>query len=393
MTSVDNPFTPDFGQAPPVLAGRDGPLGAAAIALGAGPRHVGFTSLLLGPRGVGKTTLLAAIEEEARGAGWHVVKTAALFNARPGTGPVPHSQEQCWDILDRIDPPRRARLTGFSLPVTGGGAQWGYQPEREPSFQKLVETTVDAVVGEGFPGVLLTLDEFHNLSAGEASQIATVVQDVTKIARRPLAFLGVGLPHLEYTLLTNPGFTFFQRCHRVHIENISQHDAMHAIEVPFATHGTPIPAGLLGRAAGATRGYGYAIQSVGYHLWDLAGSPTGTVTSEHVEEAVCRMERDVARNVVTPIWARLSDNDKRFLYAMIPDDGPSRSRDIAERLGRDAVHVSKYRKRLLDEGVILDAGRGLLSFANGEVRYRAIAEHDLHRAELAAAGGSPGEDP
>lgn len=382
----DNPFTPDFGQAPPVLAGREDLLSSVAAALGAGPGHRAFTSLLLGPRGVGKTTLLGRIEQEARDAGWQVVKTAALVAPRPSAGPVLHCQEQFWDILDTVDPPRRARLTGFSIPVTGGGAQWEHSPEREPSFQKLVENTVAAVLDSGSAGVLLTLDEFHNLSAGEASEMATVLQHVTKIARQPLAFLGVGLPHVEYTLLPNPGFTFFQRCHRVHIKNISHHDAMHAIEVPFATHDNPLPLALLRRVAGATRGYGYAIQSVGYHLWEAAsGSPTGTVTLAHVEQSVTRMEDDVQRNVVTPIWARLSDNDKRFLFAMLPDDGPSTRSDIMERLGRDAVHFAKYRKRLLDDGVILDVERGLLTFANGEVRYRALAEHDNQRAKLDAA--------
>ncbi len=380
MDPESNPFTPDFGQTPPVLAGREDLLSSVASSLATGPRHKAFSSLLLGPRGVGKTTLLARIEAEARDAGWHVVKTAALVAPRPGAGPVLHCQEQFWDILDSVDPPRRAHLTGFSVPVTGGGAQWERVPEREPSFQKLVENAVTAVVDAGFSGVLLTLDEFHNLSAGEASEIATVLQHVTKIAQRPLAFVGVGLPHVEYTLLPNPGFTFFQRCHRVHVRNLSQLDAMHAIEVPFAARENPIPLALLRRVAGATRGYGYAIQSVGYHLWELSGSPLGAATSEHVEQSVVRMEDDVQRNVVTPIWARLSGNDKRFLYAMLPDEGPSTRSDVMERLGRDAVHFSKYRRRLLDEGVILDVGRGLLAFANGEVRYRALAEQDSHPA-------------
>ena len=393
MASGENPFTPGFGQAPPFLAGRDDLLCLAATALASGPRHVAFTSLLLGPRGVGKTTVLAAIEEEARTAGWHVAKTDALFNPGQGAGPVPHFQEQCWDIIDQVDPPLRARLTGLSLPAAGGGAQSEHRAEREPSFQKLVENTVDAVIRDGSAGVLLTLDDFHNLSEGEASEIATVLQHVTKIDQRPLAFLGVGLAHLDYTLLTNPGFTFFQRCHRVRVENISHHDAMHAIEVPFAAHDEPIPVPHLKRAAGATRGYGYAIQSIGYHLWDLASSPSAAVSSAHVAEAVARMEGDVARNVTMPIWARLSGNDKRFLCAMIPDDGPSRIRDIGQRLRRDPVHVWKYRRRLLNEGVVLDAGRGYLSFANGEVRYRAIEEHDLYQAERDATRGGPQQVP
>ena len=46
MTPGENPFTPGFAQALPVLAGRADLLGLAATALASGPRHVAFTSLL-----------------------------------------------------------------------------------------------------------------------------------------------------------------------------------------------------------------------------------------------------------------------------------------------------------------------------------------------------------
>ncbi|WP_419837383.1 hypothetical protein [Candidatus Poriferisodalis sp.] len=55
-----NLFTPDFGQEPHVVVGRDALNGALRAGLGGGPRDNRFTSLLLGPRGSGKTVMLNA---------------------------------------------------------------------------------------------------------------------------------------------------------------------------------------------------------------------------------------------------------------------------------------------------------------------------------------------
>ena len=94
----------------------------------------------------------------------------------------------------------------------------------------------------------------------------------------------------------------------------------------------------------------------------------------HVTAAVKLMEADVADKVVTPIWARLSPADKRFLFAMLPDSEGSTLASIAERLAKPAAHVHTYKSRLLDEGVITETPLGDLAFTNMAVRYRADQE-------------------
>ena len=47
-----NLFTPDFGQSPHVIVGRDALLRSAHDGLAAGPSDSRFTTLLLGPRGM-----------------------------------------------------------------------------------------------------------------------------------------------------------------------------------------------------------------------------------------------------------------------------------------------------------------------------------------------------
>ena len=394
-----NPFTPDFGRFPPVLAGRDEAIGRMARVLAAGPARKEFTTLMLGPRGVGKTTMASAIADEAAAAGWRVIRIDAPLAPQPEEGAVAAITERIYEHLDDIDPPPRRRLTGASFPMIGGGATWE-NTYAQSTYRRRLDTLVTATVEHGGAGVLLAIDEFHNLTAPEASRIAEALQQLTKVDRKPLAFIGIGLPHIDYTLLTNEGFTFFQRCHRARVGNITIHDAMGAIEGPIVTHGGAIDLKLLRRAAAATRGMGYAIQSIGYHIWELAGPPPAEITADHLARAATLMDDDVAHHVTGPIWNRLSPTDKLFLFAMLEDDGPSRLRDIGHRLGSAAPNTSAYKKRLLDQGAILETGRGRVTFASGAIRYRAIEEHDLEirirtretreRAEaLAVTGNNP----
>ena len=378
--SPSNPFTPDFGQLPPVLAGRDQTMDKMGRALAAGPSRKEFTTLLLGPRGIGKTTVLTAIADEARAGGWRIIRIDAPLSPAPEQGAVAAIAEKVHDHLDDIEAPPRKRLTGASIPVLGVGASWENTAARRPTCQKLLDTLVAASVQSGGAGVLLAVDEFHNLTPPEASVIAAALQEITKVGQKNLAFVGIGLPHIEHTLLTNEGFTFFHRCNRERIENITIHEAMDAVGRPLADNGFTISGPRLRRAASATRGLGYAVQSIGYHLWELAGPPPAEVTDAHLDQAISLMDGDVSVHVTIPIWSRLSPTDKLFLFAMLPDDGPSRLKDIGGRLGSRASNTSAYKRRLLDQGAITETGRGLVSFASDAIRYRAIEEQDLERA-------------
>lgn len=391
-----NPFTPDFGQQPPVLAGRDAEIAARMRALEAGPADPAFTALALGPRGVGKTAMLAVVAAEAEAAGWRVIRVETPLSPGPGEGAVAAITEQAHDHLDDIDPPARRKMTGVSPPLIGG-AQWENVPARPPTFHKLVGTLVDRTVDVGGAGVFLVMDEFHNLDPPEASTISGAIQQITKLAHKNLAFVGVGLPHIESTLLANRGFTFFQRCARAPVGNIGTDDAMEAIGQPFADRGAPIGAPLLRRVADATRGMGYAMQSLGYHLWDSA-APPAVATGDLVDRAIARMEEDVGLHVAAPIWNRLSPTDVLFLTAMLDDNGhPSRLSDIAKRIGPAMSNATVYKNRLLQEGAIVETGRGRVIFASGAIQHRAAEEralaaqqaHNTGLAPLPPAGPAP----
>ena len=377
-----NPFRPSFGQLPPHLAGRDELLSNVRAALRAGPGRPEFTSLVLGARGTGKTVCLLAIRDEAEAAGWRVIQREALV-PEAGDEMAGAIAEDCLDALEAIDPPPKRRLTDIGIGRLLN-LKWENREARPQDLQKLLNSLIEATLAEGGAGVLLIVDEFHNIRTKDASRIASALQRITKDQGKPLAFFGAGLPHIEYTLLPNKGFTFFQRCYRQDIERVNHSDAMQAVALPLQELGIPIDKEHLELAVISAQGYPFGLQSLGFHMWEQANAPHNDISAEHIDAAVELMREEVARKVSVPTWNRLSQMDRRFLGAMSRDDGPSRSADIARRLDVDGRYVSTYRKRLLNEGVIVATDRGLVAFANPMLRDLAL-EHEAERKAVEAA--------
>ena len=74
MNPRTNPFAPGAGTPPPELAGRDGIIEAADVALArVKDRRPAKSQMLLGLRGVGKTVLLNRIADIARHQGYETV--------------------------------------------------------------------------------------------------------------------------------------------------------------------------------------------------------------------------------------------------------------------------------------------------------------------------------
>ena len=51
-----------------------------------------------------------------------------------------------------------------------------------------------------------------------------------------------------------------------------------------------------------------------------------------------------------------------FTHNLLPDSGPSRVSEIAKRMGVASNYASQYKRRLLEDGVIGERGRGLVGF-------------------------------
>ena len=377
---MHNPFKPGFGGIPPLLAGRDDLLGEIQEALAAGSAHPSFTSVLLGPRGSGKTTALQEIQNHAGSSGWVVCDEDAVSDG--GEEPLHLTlAEIALEHIRERDPQPKREMTSLKVGPVGVGWANVHGGKRNRLLKHALDALAGLVVAEGGPGVLLSIDEFHNLRVSDASFIASAVQRLAKRQNKPVAIVCAGLPHVEHTLLSSRGFTFFQRAQKHRIGNLSMNDTKQALRIPFEDHGIVLDEKLLCRAAAVTRGLPYAIQSLGYHLWNCAmpdnRSDASAPTEDHLEQATSSMRQDIDANVMSPIWVNLTDQSRRFLAAMSSDSGSSHISHVARRLNMSASVANTYRRRLLDEGAIIQPRRGLIEFADDSIREQALK----HRAE------------
>ena len=373
----DNPFTPGFGDVPPALSGRHGLVHETVRYMNIGKKTDDLCSILIGTRGVGKTAAMRSIAEHARGSSnWASIYLIARPNPVPSETVPDMIVRKCDALLRRKGAGPRRKLAGLGIgPFTADThLQDPYRPVSV--WEALSEAVRVSTPRIGTGGLILILDEMHNLDEQSAGSVSAALQEIIGDGGK-LAFVGAGLPVLEHTIMNDPGFTFFQRCRRTTLRNLSHSDAEEAIRVPLNAHRVSIAPEDLRRLAAGTMGNGYAIQSAGMHAWNLGGGARGSITSEHASQALRLMDADVDRHVVTPTWSHLSPKDLEFLAEMARYPGPVKPVVLTRAMGDSA---RTYKTRLLHAGVIMDVPGGLLVFASMAVRARAMRELEARRA-------------
>lgn len=369
---MKNPFKPTAGARPPLLVGRGGALNSFQEGLEDGSGAPGLLTIFTGPRGVGKTVMLTAAEDVAREAGWMVVSETATH------GLMSRLADAMKGNLDELgDGPPTRRVT--SVTVVGVGVTTQLPPERQASWRD-VATTLLALLDTHGTGLLITVDEIHAVDRRELSALAANIQHLIR-EQLPIGLLMAGIPKAVSDLLNEDVSTFLRRADRVDLTDVPITDVRIALAQTFASTSVTITDTQLQRAAEATGGYPFLIQLVGYHVWRRAVD--GAVTDEAIADGVDAARRRLGATVLQAALSDLSQVDRTFLLKMSEDDGVSKLSQIAARLGESTKYAGVYRRRLLDAGVIVDAGRGLLDFAVPHLR-EYLREHaaSMHEPNL-----------
>lgn len=369
-----NPFAPTFGTAPPLLAGRDDILMGIADAWTTGPTHPAYTSLLLGRRGSGKTVVLEALRVLGHGRGWLSISEAAAT-----TGLLNRLAHKAAEHLNLCAADLHADI-GKDLAAAGIALGSRYDPNADLSrrLSNVLRALAVHLQSSG-TGLVITIDELHAGDTDELRMLGIVVQDVTRIARLPMTFVGAGLPILEDTLLADTSVTFLQRCARYEVGFLDHAAAWTALAEPVRQLGGQMAPEAVEHAVAVSQGYPFMIQLVGFHAWRAALDPTVAVTLQDVEVGAETARHQVGQLVIAPMWKDLAEGSRRFLAAMALDDGVSRTADIAARLGVSSEYVGVYRRRLMKSGMIAPAGHGRLDFALDAARpwVRGLDEYSL----------------
>ena len=160
-------------------------------------------------------------------------------------------------------------------------------------------------LNEAGTGLLVTVDEVDP-TLDEMIQLAATYQHFVTDGKR-VALLMAGLPNNVSTLLNHKTVSFLRRAQQYHLGRIADHDVREALIRTIQEND---------------------------RLADAEG----------IDKAV------------------RSISDKRFLIAMLDDEEESTTADLVERLKRSPQQVSRYRRRMIDAGIIGERGRGIVAF-------------------------------
>lgn len=344
-----------------MLAGRDDVIEDFADGLSNGPGDPYRALLVTGARGSGKTVLLNRLEDEARQQNWAVLS----LTTRPGMLEDIVGSRLPRLIQDHAPQARTGVVTGLGI---SGPAGIGVDVSREmdkpleikSDFRELLFQLADEMDHRNGAGVLISIDEIHRKASDDLQVITQEVQHAFREGRQ-VALAGAGLPNSVSDLLNGEVMTFMRRAQRSHMGSVDPTDVADALREPIERNGKTINPDALDHATNATGGYPYLIQSVGYETWRAARHDE-TITLEHAEAGTDRARRKIGSMVHEPELRTLSDGDKSYLSAMALDNGPSRTGEVAERLGVSAQHAGVYRARLIDADVITPTTRGRVDF-------------------------------
>jgi hypothetical protein len=307
--------------------------------------------------------MLSAAEDAAREAGWVVISETAT------RGLMERLEEAMTTHLNELgDGPPTRKVT--SLTVAGVGIGTQLPPEKRPSW-RTTATNLLTLLNDHETGLIITVDEIHAVDRRDLTDLAAVIQHLIR-EELPIGLLMAGIPKAVSDLLNEDVSTFLRRADRIDLTEVPIADVKASLKDTFAATGIAITDEQLQRAAEATDGYPFLIQLVGYHVWRRAID--GTVTDDTLAAGVDAARRRLGTTVLQAALSDLSPVDRTFLLKMSEDDGVSRLADIAVRLGESTKYAGVYRRRLLDAGIIVDAGRGLLDFAVPHLR-QYLREH------------------
>lgn len=375
MRPHENPYTPNAGARPPILAGRDEQLESFEVLLDRLRRgHTEQSLLITGLRGVGKTVLLTSFEERARERGWTTVEAEIAkgtdFGARMGQ----LARRALLQIAPRARWKHRAVraaavLRSFQLTVAGDGAlSAGLDVDAVEGFADsgaLDDDLTDLLVALGEAarehesGVVFLLDEVQFLSAAELEALIAALHKTVQ-RQLPVTLVGAGLPQLPK--LAGEAKSYAERLFKFpRIGGLSPSEAKQALVGPVESLGVRYETGAAEAIVDYSEGYPYFLQEYGKVLWDLARD--ALITVEDVVDAREAVEAKLDAGFFRVRAERTTELELRYLRAMAElGPQPQQAKDVAALLSRTSEQLGPTRSRLIDKGLLYTPGHGLAAF-------------------------------
>ncbi|QSB23892.1 ATP-binding protein [Curtobacterium sp. 24E2] len=377
MDSVRNPYTPNAGATPEIVAGRFEHTRAFEVLLQRLARGRTDQSLIMtGLRGVGKTVLLNEFAELARTANWEVVELEA---SKHDDGQFRQTMASLLrSALLQISPRKRwtdrARraaevLTAFGMSVDHTGTwsmTWDVEPaEGLADHGDLALDLTDVLVALGQAaqehgrGVAILVDEVQFL---RSAQLEAMIQALHKTVQRklPITFVGAGLPQIAE--LAGDAKSYAERLFRFpEIDSLGDDDAREALIRPAELEEASFASDAVDLALEITKGYPYFLQELGYQAWEIAAGPE--ITADDIDAAREGYLTKLDRSFFRVRLDRATGLQTAYLRAMA-ELGPDahKAADVARVLKRESTQLGPTRAELIDMGLLYTPEHGYAAF-------------------------------
>lgn len=348
-----NPFTPAFGKVPAYLAGREQIISEMISAFDYAGGNPNLCSVFVGARGTGKTALLSYLGSEAEQFGWIVADVTA-------------SKDMLEDILQRVCESGAhllaregsRKLSGIEIaPI--GGLSWDNVVQRTPNWRTSMNKIFEQL-SETDTGIVITVDEIDP-ALDQMVELVTTYQHFVREDKK-VALLMAGLPYNVSKLLSGKSTSFLRRAVRHDLGLIPRYEVEEAFKLTVEKGGRTIGEKALVSATQAIGGFPYMFQLVGYRSWNAAGE-FGVIEEKDVMQGWKLAQEELRARVYDETLAELSPADIAFVRAMAADGESSMRKAVLKRLGKSSGHVSTYKRRLLEAGVIDEPSQGVFTFA------------------------------
>lgn len=354
-----NPFTPNFGQVPCQLAGRDELISELLYAYDNAPGDPALTTILIGARGTGKTALMTYVANRAQEQGWISVNVTCM------KGMLEDIYLQAVRNASHIlNPDGKGGLAKLSVKASAGiisaETDFEYPKDNAAANWRIRITDILEKLNEQNVGLLITIDEV-NPALDEMILFAGIYQLLIREDRK-IALLMAGLPHNVSLLLNDVSVSFLRRSSQKYLGRIEDYDVEKAFQETAASGGKRVTANALKLASEGIYGFPFMLQLVGFRAWKESGDKT-EINSDDIAAGICLAKKDMETRVLKTTLDEVPDVGLQFLTAMLKDKESSSLSDIAQRMGKSSSYVSNYRKRLLEKGLIEQSGRGKIQFA------------------------------
>ncbi|MDP9801021.1 hypothetical protein J2S49_001097 [Arcanobacterium wilhelmae] len=377
MKRIDDPYTPNAGAKPPVLAGREAEMDEFEILLARSMKGRPARSMIVtGLRGVGKTALLNEFRERAEHANWVTIELEAskhddsLFRRQISLGLrtalLRISPRAKWD--EWLEKAGRV-LSSFSLTFDPDGtisagldvSDFHGLADSQILSHDLTELFVS--VGEAARahkrGVVLLIDEIQFL---EQTQLESLIMAIHKTVQRalPITLVGAGLPQIAE--LAGDAKSYSERLFTFpKIGSLGEADARKAFADPALSEGVGWNEDALSRAIEVTEGYPYFIQELGSAVW--GGAEKSPIRREDVEQSIELFEFGLDESFFRVRLDRATPLQAAYLRAMAElGPGPQKANAVAEVLQRSSRSLGPTRSELINMGLLYTPAHGYAEF-------------------------------